>query len=894
MYILKNRLVPITHLLILVIGALGLVPILAQSNDIVLTVAIEEWQSNFFNDDMFADFEAEHPHVKVLTVIIPQDDRYFANPSEVSEVPEFLEKATNLASHADLLQLQTYNLNRMMTRAGAYLDITPLLNADMDANLEDFYPAMLQSFQWDAGTWGLPIAGSEQIIIYNKTKFDELGLSYPDETWTLSDYLTVGRELTVYDADGNVELPGFFGFDSASFLQAVYGRSIIDSTSYPEMPLLTDPELADIVEQWAAFQADTNPESFGFDFQSIPMTIQGTFFLNPNFNGSDSDTVWAGALLPGGTAALQVQGYAISAGTQYPELSYELLQYMTKSPDITYTFFGSTAARKSMVGVQPEDSPIIFSDPSPEAQAMSDLALANAIPASERDFFFYIDMAVSKINDESLDAATALQEVQDKTIAIFQAIDEQSSKTLIAVATPVPTPVLAANEVSLTFGIEANFSPLPNRELWEDAIKQFVTQDAQIGQIVLNTNYLQYDERVDTQDCFYLSSNLVPQADLSSLLSIGPFLAADPNFDPDNVMNGALLQLTRDNAIWAIPLSLDPQVIWYDPNVFAEAGLSEPSNDWTVFDFIDDLQELKAYTGEAPYNSQGYGGGYLRILIAAFGGNLMDASSAIYKLNLSDPNTIEAVRQVLNLARDGYLNYQELAGNGGPSFSNDVPMFDAQLQPYGYRFQNRGEEFGDPHRVVLFPRGTRYIPVSYMLGAGYISANSPTPEACYRFLSYISQHPELLFGIPAQRSLFDEAVALIDDNSDLAALYYAFDAALQEPDAVVVSDPFGFGSVADVSASFSNYLTIRWLNRAFDRYVLEDADLEFELSQAQQFSEEFHVCVATIPPLDRPLSQLSGEEAQAFAKQFQDCAVGVDPSLNEMFGGGGGGGGGGG
>lgn len=890
MYILKNRLPAMVIIVTLLISALGLVPILAQSNDIVLTVHIEEWQQNFFSDDMFVAFEEAHPNVKVLTVIIPQEERYFATPSTVEDVPEFLENVANLAGQADLMQVQSYSINPMMTRVGAYLDITPLLNADPDANLEDFYPAMLQSFQWDGGTWGLPIAGSEQILVYNQTRFDELSLPYPDETWTLNDFLTVGRELTTYDANGEVEIPGFYGFDSSLFLRAVYGRSLADPTAFPSQPLLTEPEFVELVEQWAAFDKETRPEGFNFDFQDIPMTIQGTFLLNPEANFGNSDAVWAGTLLPNKVAGMQVQGYAISSGTQYPELSYELLQFMTQSPDITFGFFGTSPARQSMFGVTPDDSPIFFNDPSPELQELIDLALANAIPASETNYFSYVYSAVSKINEDGMDTEMALLEVQEEVIEVLNAIDEQASNTVVAVATPVPTPILSANEVSLTFGIEGIFSPLPNRGLWEDAVDEFVAQDAQVGQIVLDTEFLQLEERADTQDCFYLSSNIVPQADLSSLLSIDPFLAADPNYDPNDMVNGAIGQVTRENSVWAIPLSLDPQVMWYDPNVFADAGLPEPRNDWTVFEFIDTLQQLQAHTGEAAYRSQSFGGSYIHMLTAAFGGNLIDTSTPIYTLQLDDPNSIEAARQVLDLARDGYIDYQEIGSFGGGGGGSGAALFDAQLQPYGWRFQNRGEEFGDPHRVVLFPRGTQYTPVSYSLGAGYISSYTPAPEACYRFLSYVAERPELLFGIPARRSLFDAAVALIDDSSDLAALYQDFDAALQESNVVVVVNPFTAGSSSDPVTGFSNFLVNIWLNRAFDRYVLEDADLDLGLADAQQFSEEFRVCVDAVPSPERPFSEMSNQESQAYFEQFQDCAVGVDPSMSELFGGGGGGG----
>src|SRR5690606_7326891 len=57
--------------------------------------------------------------------------------------------------------------------------------------------------------------------------------------------------------------------------------------------------------------------------------------------------------------------------------------------------------------------------------------------------------------------------------------------------------------------------------------------------------------------------------------------------------------------------------------------------------------------------------------------------------------------------------------------------------------------------IVLFPRGSRYTPVSYAISAAYISARSPYADACYRFISQVAITPGLISTMPARRSMID-------------------------------------------------------------------------------------------------------------------------------------------
>ncbi|MEL6309080.1 MAG: extracellular solute-binding protein, partial [Chloroflexota bacterium] len=554
---------------------------------------------------------------------------------------------------------------------------------------------------------------------------------------------------------------------------------------------------------------------------------------------------------------------------------------MTKTPEIAFAFFGDTVARRSIRDAE-VDTFIFQPELSEETQALIDTAIANAISESDLSYFNYIDSIIFEASeDDTIDIATALEEKQQEVIELLTAIDDATATTTIAVATAIPTPILQSGEIALTFGAEQSFGPLADTELWNAAIDEFVAQDSQVGQIIFRSEFLSLNERIETQDCFYLGSNIVPGADLTQLLSVDPFLSTDPNINPANFIPNTLDQLSREGATWGIPLSLIPNAIWYDRALFEEAGLPEPSPDWTMSEFIDTLNALTTVTDGAPFRSQSFGGQYIYQLVAAYGGQPIDYSTTPYTFQLEDPVTIEAIRQVLDLAKDELIDYSALAttsfgGGGGAS----PAVFDSFLSNNDFRLQNREGGFND-QRVTMFPRGVDTIPVAYQLGSGYISANSPAPDACYRWLSFLSTRTELLTGMPAQSDLFSVATENITEGEDVAAFYQAFNEALSSPNVVVL--PIGVGGSEDPAVSATNFITQNWINGAFDAYVLEDADLQTALSQAQAFRDDYAVCAESIAEPSMPLEEMSNDEAQTYFQQFFQCAVDVDPSAAELY-----------
>jgi hypothetical protein len=208
-------------------------------------------------------------------------------------------------------------------------------------------------------------------------------------------------------------------------------------------------------------------------------------------------------------------------------------------------------------------------------------------------------------------------------------------------------------------------------------------------------------------------------------------------------------------------------------------------------------------------------------------------------------------------------------GGGGTPALYDGPG-------YVYNWDEVGTEM-NPSIPVTFPQGSDLIPLSYNVGAAYITSQTPYPDACYRWLSTIEQHLELFNDMPARRSMASSDAMIAAQSQTASDLYVGLFEQFDSPNAVFI--PAGVGGV-DTSAGA--FIAEIWFNKALDAYVLEDADLDTALTDAQTHIDEYAECIADFPPYDVSLGYEDGQYEDYF-KQFTDCATSIDPSLAPRF-----------
>lgn len=869
--------------LFVVVTIIPVVGVQAQDG-IVLSVALPEFMRNVLGEDVFAQFETDNPGVKVNVIYSSMDSLFVSSPAQ--DLSEHLEATQEYASSADVLSVQASNVSVEATRAGYFLDLSPLTSADASLNVDDFVPALWQSFQWDGGVWALPVSTDVITVTYDPAVFDEAGLSYPNAAWTIDDFANAARKLVQKDSAGNVTKPGLVTFGNTVYLlRALLGQGFYGVGSIPDSPSFVNSSLEALLTTWAELEQEGSfAKVIDGEITDAPLRIFSGRGFGPR--PGDNSIPSASSLLPGGVGGLDTQGFAVSSGTLYPEQAYNLAKYLTNNVQVANNPFGIAPARKSLVGVQvqPADGERdgrFFMDRSfsPEEQAVIDAGLANGLSVAELRYGDYVVNALDAMLTGGSDAYTALQQAEATAAANLQTAADLRTTTTILVATPVPEVVMQPGEVALNFGFLSFIRPTPNQEQWDQLMRDFAANDPQIGKVNVETDFGSASEYADKYDCFYLPYNAVPNLDVSKVLNLDPFLDADPSFDRNDIVGNGISLVQKDAKTWALPVTIQPEVLRYNTELFAQAGIPAPENGWTIDQFNDALQALKPTADDAiPFVPRGAGGTYLLQLIAAYGGIPLDKRTDPPTINLTDPTNVAAIQQVLDLAKNGYISYSELARtefNIMMSGETVDPIYTESLNGFSVRMGRGGPESEngeDAYRMTTYPSGSQYNAVSYDLGTAYISAATQNADACYRWISAIASQPELFSAMPARRSFINDPAFTASQGADTIAIYNAFDQLMSAPNTINFQTPFG----GDTNPG--NFIVELWLNRAFDNYVLQDADLNTELADAQNFISAYLQCEANIPPFDA-----TAQDHDAYTQQFMDCAGLVDPSVSSMF-----------
>jgi multiple sugar transport system substrate-binding protein len=155
------------------------------------------------------------------------------------------------------------------------------------------------------------------------------------------------------------------------------------------------------------------------------------------------------------------------------------------------------------------------------------------------------------------------------------------------------------------------------------------------------------------------------------LLPLDDFVAQD-SYDLSVYFRGSLDACKVEGKLYALPVNGHPgwSAVYYMPELFAEAGVEEPTAEWTYDDMTAAAQKITKSSGDqidvyglwvAPY--------YEATLtpISAFGGWPMDESGA--KAMYDDPNTIAGVKWI----RDVMQEYKVALPN--PSFDSRVQLW---------------------------------------------------------------------------------------------------------------------------------------------------------------------------------------------------------------------------
>jgi ABC-type glycerol-3-phosphate transport system substrate-binding protein len=234
----------------------------------------------------------------------------------------------------------------------AVLNLEPFLAADPELGKADFYPQAIDAFSYQGQLWGLPGGINVMLIMYNKALFDQAGIPYPQDNWTMADFLAAAVALTVGDDPETRQygyVPQEFELDDLTAFVERLGAQFLDDNVDPPQLTFTHPDTVEAMRWFTALTTE-------FGVKPTFMTNVGTMSANTgrvrktliengraamwsyqgrqsypeiNIDGLDVGVIPL-PLGPDGTATMTgaITGYFISAGTEHKQACWQWITFL--------------------------------------------------------------------------------------------------------------------------------------------------------------------------------------------------------------------------------------------------------------------------------------------------------------------------------------------------------------------------------------------------------------------------------------------------------------------------------------------------------------------------------------------------------------------------------------
>ncbi len=300
------------------------------------------------------------------------------------------------------------------------------------------------------------------------------------------------------------------------------------------------------------------------------------------------------------------------------------------------------------------------------------------------------------------------------------------------------TPDVNAGNVTITF---ANLS----MDSWTDyqpLADAFHKQNPNITVIVIphQAVSLNLEEYARQADVVYLDGS--NPAMLPGFLSLQPLLDATLDFKPDDFWPGSLTACENDQGIpYGLPMVIEPEGIYYDPQLFDQASVAYPQPGWTWDQFEGTINQVgRATDGKTVYGLvDGPMGSILSLLInkalVANNGRLdpqPTAASLDWYVQLAKAQKLYPFPSVTGSA--GATVYKDLNNVvNGISGGKAAMWIDVPQVSLGRPQRSRSVYMPFP----IDPADDHTTPMSVTCAA--ISSGTKSPQAAWAWLNFLSQ-----------------------------------------------------------------------------------------------------------------------------------------------------------
>jgi len=765
------------------------------------------------------------------------------NPSVHIE-PVYQEVGIAWYKQADVAIGPAYAWWRDAAEQGGLLDLTSLIEADREFQPDDFYPGMLSLYRQDGHTWAIPYGVSHAVLVYAPSLFQEIGIPMPALDWTWADLWEAARRIT---ASSSIERRRYSFLDQTTFQLLIpdwiaeRSGGLYQEQNSEVVPVLNTPKVQQVVAECLGIAggisallekpADMTPAEI-LDRVARGEVGMVLLPLGTVMRYRDRYPELALASLPPGEVAAQtaLNGWSellISAGTAHRQAAWQWVSFLSHQ-DLGPWRSGDLPARRSVVKLThawehlpPPEAAVVQQNLKNQTQYIQ-----HGEHRTVRSIYSALSEALANVRDGRLDVESALVSAQQKAVAEIRAGKVGKS---VAESTPVsiPTPAVAT-KTSMEFQVNTA------TDLYQAEVAIFEKEHPQ-WHVRVSTLSIQ-----EPKGCFavILENNALTKASIQELLTDMDPLTEIRGLSHSDFWAQAIAATTWQGKLRAMPASIKPLVLFYNPTIFQEANLEPPTANWTVEDILEAAEKIesagKGYFGYLPQAQE------MRFLLEQQGILLFTDDRPPHP-RFTHPDVIQALGRWQHLSNETVtfpLSYQDavsLRRSGRIGMWFDV---------FNYWPADAGES-----RMLATPIQLRVgTTLPTQVSALGLTPDTIRPEFCWEWITFLVQRgvsPD--DELPALQYLAEKRAAAPGTRQEL---YQAYREMLRRTE----SAPLHTNPLMDYAGW--------WFTAALQ--TDEDHDLATALQTAQDKAEAFLACL--------------GPAGEDDLRRAADCARQVDPA----------------
>lgn len=333
---------------------------------------------------------------------------------------------------------------------------------------------------------------------------------------------------------------------------------------------------------------------------------------------------------------------------------------------------------------------------------------------------------------------------------------------LAACAAPTPTP----EPVTIRFAF-----PTPDQDHYQKLVDQFTQKNPNV-KIELVGRRWDPLTGIDPSGADVILTSQFGLDELrrrASLISLDPLIAGDKDLNQADFLPNALKMFVDSGKTWALPAGLDPQVLYYNKELFDRRGVAYPQDGWTRDDFYQVVLKLR----DEASGTFGYAVAteYLDPILFVYqhGGQLFDDLQAPERTTFTHPKTVEAVDWYAKLLREpgAVVTSQTTTTNvQGALRTGRAGMWIGPLSTRGGRLER--SPWPIKWGMTTLPRDAQSATMATATGFA-ITTQCSNSRACWQLISFLSKQSPNSFA-PARRSL---AKATTGQDADMATMAQA-------------------------------------------------------------------------------------------------------------------------